>query len=219
MVAGLVGALDRMRENPAWQRVMATADRRSPRWPSWITTWHSPPHDPGTPKPEVRLTMRPLGRRRRLNRPEPTGPARPKKGRPCPGRRGHRAGASKALRAAGGRASGLEPPLRQHVGVVDADVPEVRKGVSVRPLRRQCLITARHQLLMMERHAGIAGCPPALGLPATSGGRRRWRAGWWRRDDPATPCLACASAGCMGEREPAFALVGMVPAGSRLPSC
>jgi hypothetical protein len=33
MVAGLVGALDRMRENPAWQRVMAQAEPRSPRWP------------------------------------------------------------------------------------------------------------------------------------------------------------------------------------------
>jgi hypothetical protein len=33
MVAGLVGALDRMPENPAWQRVMAKAEPRSLRWP------------------------------------------------------------------------------------------------------------------------------------------------------------------------------------------
>jgi hypothetical protein len=49
MVAGLVGALHRMRENPAWQRVMATAGKRSSRWPSWLTARHAPPHDPDTP--------------------------------------------------------------------------------------------------------------------------------------------------------------------------
>jgi hypothetical protein len=31
MVAGLVGALERMRENPAWQRVMAKTSRRLSR--------------------------------------------------------------------------------------------------------------------------------------------------------------------------------------------
>jgi hypothetical protein len=36
MVAGLLGALGRMRENPAWQRVIAKADTRSSRWPRWI---------------------------------------------------------------------------------------------------------------------------------------------------------------------------------------
>jgi hypothetical protein len=36
MVAGLLGVLERMRENPAWQRVMAEADTRSSRWPRWM---------------------------------------------------------------------------------------------------------------------------------------------------------------------------------------
>jgi hypothetical protein len=36
MVAGLLGVLDRMRQNPAWLRVMAKADTRSSRWPRWI---------------------------------------------------------------------------------------------------------------------------------------------------------------------------------------
>jgi hypothetical protein len=60
MVAGLVGVLERMRDNPAWQRVMAKAGTRSSKWPRWITAQPSPPHDPDTPKPEMPLIMRPL---------------------------------------------------------------------------------------------------------------------------------------------------------------
>jgi hypothetical protein len=56
IVAGLVGALERMRENPAWQRVMAKAGPRSSRWPRWVAAWHSPPRDPDTPGPEMQLT-------------------------------------------------------------------------------------------------------------------------------------------------------------------
>jgi hypothetical protein len=52
MVAGLLGALERMRENPAWQRVLAKAGTRSSRWSRWITAWYSPPHDPDAPGPE-----------------------------------------------------------------------------------------------------------------------------------------------------------------------
>jgi hypothetical protein len=61
MVAGLVGALERMRDNPAWQRVMAKAGPRLSRWPRWVTAWYSPPHDPDTSRPEMPLTMHPLG--------------------------------------------------------------------------------------------------------------------------------------------------------------
>jgi hypothetical protein len=68
MVAGLVGALERMRENPAWQRVMAKAGPRLSRWPHWITAWYSPPHDPDTPRPEMQLTHAPDGQDRRLKR-------------------------------------------------------------------------------------------------------------------------------------------------------
>jgi hypothetical protein len=71
MVAGLVGALERMRENPAWQRVMAKAGPRLSRWPRWITAWSSPPHDPDTPRPEMPLTHAPARQHRRLKRPEP----------------------------------------------------------------------------------------------------------------------------------------------------
>jgi hypothetical protein len=67
MVAGLVGALERMRDNPAWQRVMAKAGTRSSKWPRWITARSSPPQNPDTPKPEMPLIMRAL----------PTGDARP----------------------------------------------------------------------------------------------------------------------------------------------
>lgn len=65
MVAGLLGALERMRQNPAWQRVMATAGTRPSRWPRWITARHSPPPDPGAPKPGTQLPMRPAGSHRR----------------------------------------------------------------------------------------------------------------------------------------------------------
>jgi hypothetical protein len=71
MVAGLVGALERMRENPAWQRVMAKAGPRLSRWPRWVTAWYSPPHDPDTPRPEMPLTHAPARQHRRLKRPEP----------------------------------------------------------------------------------------------------------------------------------------------------
>src|SRR5207237_285711 len=60
MVAGLVGALGRMREYPAWQRVMATADRRSSRWPRWTTARYSPPHDRIRPDLRCSYPMRPL---------------------------------------------------------------------------------------------------------------------------------------------------------------
>jgi hypothetical protein len=74
MVAGLVGALERMRENPAWQRVMAKAGPRLSRWPRWVTARNSPPHDPDTPRPEMPLTHGPAEQHRRLKRPEPHWP-------------------------------------------------------------------------------------------------------------------------------------------------
>lgn len=74
MVAGLLGALERMRQNPAWQRVMATAGTRPSRWPRWITARHSPPPDPGAPKPGTQLSMRPLARTGETKRLEPPGP-------------------------------------------------------------------------------------------------------------------------------------------------
>jgi len=74
MVAGLVGVLERMRENPAWQRVMAKAGPRSSTWPRWITAWYSPPHDPDTPRPQMPLTHAPAGQHRRLKRLEPQWP-------------------------------------------------------------------------------------------------------------------------------------------------
>jgi hypothetical protein len=66
MVAGLVGALEGMRENPAWQRVMARAGPRLSRWPRWVTAWYSPPHDPDTPRPEMPLTHGPADQHWRL---------------------------------------------------------------------------------------------------------------------------------------------------------
>jgi hypothetical protein len=36
LVAGLVGILSRMQQNPTWARVMAKADTRSSRWSRWI---------------------------------------------------------------------------------------------------------------------------------------------------------------------------------------
>jgi hypothetical protein len=36
LVAGLVGILSRMQQNPTWARVMAKADTRSSGWSCWI---------------------------------------------------------------------------------------------------------------------------------------------------------------------------------------
>jgi hypothetical protein len=36
LVAGLVGVLSRMQQNPTWARVMVKANTRSSRWSRWI---------------------------------------------------------------------------------------------------------------------------------------------------------------------------------------
>jgi hypothetical protein len=51
MVAGLVGALERMRENPAWQRVMAKTVRDCPDGPAGSR--------PGTRRRTIRIRADP----------------------------------------------------------------------------------------------------------------------------------------------------------------